>query len=360
VLSLVLSAGLMLALAVPALGLHIGASGVATLPNNLPSKRGYLALQRTFPAQNPYPAEIVVEGGISSIVATDLAKLKARLAADPRFGPGTIQTAPRAHVSLLSVPVRGDAVSGPAVAAVRDLRSQVLPAAFAGTGARVFVGGKTAENADYFDAASNPTPYVLTFVLGLSLIVLTVAFRSLVVALISILFNLLSVGAAYGLLTLVFLDGKGAGLLGFEHVHAIDAWVPLFLFSVLFGLSMDYQVFLMSRIKERYDQSGSTREAVTTGVATTARIITGAALIIIVVFAGFARGQLVQFQQMGFGVAIALLLDATIIRSVLLPSTLTLLDQRTWYLPHWLEWLPHIQVERPAPTQLPHVKTGTV
>ena len=258
------------------------------------------------------------------------------------------------------MPVRGDAVSGPAVAAVRDLRNHVLPAAFAGTGARVFVGGKTAENADYFDAASNPTPYVLAFVLGLSLIVLTVAFRSLVVALVSILFNLLSVGAAYGLLTLVFLDGKGAGLLGFEHVHAIDAWVPLFLFSVLFGLSMDYQVFLMSRIKERYDQSGSTREAVTTGVATTARIITGAALIIIVVFTGFARGQLVQFQQMGFGVAIALLLDATIIRSVLLPSTLTLLDQRTWYLPHWLEWLPHVQVERPAPAQLPQVKTGTV
>ena len=123
---------------------------------------------------------------------------------------------------------------------------------------------------------------------------------------------------------------------------------------------MDYQVFLMSRIKERYDQSGSTREAVTTGVATTARIITGAALIIVVVFAGFARGQLVMFQQMGFGVAVALLLDATIIRSVLLPSTLTLLDQRTWYLPHWLEWLPHVQVERPAPTQLRQVKTGTV
>jgi RND superfamily putative drug exporter len=358
VLSLVLSAGLMLALAVPVFGLHIGASGVTTLPNDLPSKQGYLALQRTFPAQSPYPAEIVVQGGNHSVSA-DLAKLKAQLAADPRFGPGTIQTAPRAHVSLLSVPVRGDAVSGPAVAAVRDLRNHVLPAAFAGTGARVFVGGKTAENADYFDAVTNPTPYVLAFVLGLSFIVLTVAFRSLVVALVSILFNLLSVGAAYGLLTLVFLDGKGARLLGFEHVHAIDAWVPLFLFSVLFGLSMDYQVFLMSRIKERYDQSGSTREAVTTGVATTARIITGAALIIVVVFTGFARGQLVQFQQMGFGVAIALLLDATIIRSILLPSTLTLLDQHTWYLPHWLEWLPRVQVERPTPTKIRQAKTGT-
>ena len=134
---------------------------------------------------------------------------------------------------------------------------------------------------------------------------------------------------------------------GFTHTHAIDAWVPLFLFSVLFGLSMDYQVFLMSRIKERYDVSGSTREAVTGGVASTARIITGAALIIVAVFAGFASGRLVQFQQMGFGVAIALLLDATVIRSVVLPATLGLLDSWSWYLPRWLEWLPHVDVEAP-------------
>jgi RND superfamily putative drug exporter len=160
--------------------------------------------------------------------------------------------------------------------------------------------------------------------------------------------NLLSVGAAYGLLTLVFLQGDGAGFFGFEHVHQVDAWVPLFLFSVLFGLSMDYQVFLMSRIKERYDQSGSTHDAVAAGVASTARIITGAALIIVVVFIGFASGQLVMFQQMGFGVAVALLLDATVIRSVVLPSMLGLLDRRSWYLPRWLDWLPHVEVERPS------------
>jgi RND superfamily putative drug exporter len=183
-------------------------------------------------------------------------------------------------------------------------------------------------------------------VLGLSFILLTIAFRSVVVALVSVLLNLLSVGAAYGLLTLVFLDGHGAGLFGFQHTHVIDAWVPLFLFSVLFGLSMDYQVFLMSRIKERYDATGSTRDAVVGGVATTARIITGAAVIIVVVFAGFAAGKLVMFEQMGFGVAIALLLDATVIRSVVLPSTLALLDRRSWYLPSWLEWLPHVEVER--------------
>jgi RND superfamily putative drug exporter len=347
-LSLLLSAGVLLAAAVPILGLHIGASGVTTLPSDAASKRGYVALQREFPTQTPYPAQIVVEGGDRS-VASDLARLKATLADDPRFGPGTIRTSPAQHVSLLSVPVRGDSVSSRAVSAVRDLRKHLIPAALAGSGAQVLVGGHTAEQADYFDAVTNPTPYVLLFVLGLSFVVLTVAFRSLAIALVSIVLNLLSVGAAYGLLTLVSLKGIGAGLFGFQHVHVVDAWVPLFLFSVLFGLSMDYQVFLMSRIKERYDHGMSTREAVASGVASTARIITGAALIIVVVFAGFARGQLVMFQQMGFGVAVALLLDATLIRSVVLPSMLALLDRRSWYLPRWLGWLPHVEVERPVP-----------
>ena len=187
---------------------------------------------------------------------------------------------------------------------------------------------------------------VFAFVLGLSLILLTIAFRSVVVALTAIVLNLLSVGAAYGLLVLVFQHGVGTGLLGFQQVDAIDAWVPLFLFSVLFGLSMDYQVFLLSRIKERYDQIGDTSEAVASGVASTARIITGAALIIVAVFAGFAAGDLVMFQQMGFGIAVALLLDATVIRSVVLPSMMQLLGKWNWYLPRWLEWLPHIEVER--------------
>jgi uncharacterized membrane protein YdfJ with MMPL/SSD domain len=345
-LSLAVSVAAMLAAAVPLLGLHIGASGVSTLPDSMPSKQGYLALQRAFPAESPYPALIVAVGGGSS-VHSDLVTLQHRLAGDPRFGPGVIRTAPRARVEVLSVPVRGDAVAGPAIRAVRDLRAHMLPTLFAGSGAEVYVGGTTAENADYFDAVTSPTPWVILFVLGLSFLILTVAFRSLVVALVSIVLNLLSVGAAYGLLTLVFLHGVAAGFFGFQHVHVVDAWVPLFLFSVLFGLSMDYQVFLMSRIKERYDQDGSTREAVASGVASTARIITGAALIIVVVFAGFARGQLVMFQQMGFGVAVALLLDATIIRSVVLPSTLSLLDGRSWYLPRWLHWLPHVEVERP-------------
>jgi putative drug exporter of the RND superfamily len=338
----------MLAAAAPIFGLHIGANGVSTLPSSLPSKQGQVLLERTFPVANPEPVRIVAVGGKQDTVRNDLERLSRRLVDEGSFGAGHVQRNKRENVALLTVPIRGDAVSGPAISAVRGLRKNLIPSTFQASGAQVYVGGTTAENVDYFDAVTNPTPYVLLFVLGLSFILLTVAFRSIVVALVSVLLNLLSVGAAYGLLTLVFLDGHGAGLFGFQHTHVIDAWVPLFLFSVLFGLSMDYQVFLMSRIKERFDATGSTHDAVSGGVATTARIITGAALIIVVVFAGFAAGKLVMFQQMGFGVAVALLLDATVIRSVVLPATLGLLDRWSWYLPRRLEWLPHVEVERPG------------
>jgi uncharacterized membrane protein YdfJ with MMPL/SSD domain len=189
---------------------------------------------------------------------------------------------------------------------------------------------------------------VIGLVLLLTFVLLTVVFRSVVVGATAVLLNLLSVGAAYGLLVTVFQYGIGAELLGFQQSDTIEACVPLFLFSVLFGLSMDYQVFLLSRIRERYDQCGDTTDAVTFGVASTARIISGAALIIVAVFAGFARGDLIMFQQMGFGVAVALLLDATIIRSVLLPSVMRLLGDWNWYLPRWLAWVPRVQVEGPS------------
>src|SRR5206468_2033892 len=180
---------------------------------------------------------------------------------------------------------------------------------------------------------------------GLTLIVLTVVFRSVVIAAKAVLLNLLSVGAAYGLLVLVFQHGFASGLFGFTRADTIEAWVPLFLFSVLFGLSMDYQVFLLTRIRERYVASGDTRDSVAHGVASTARLITGAALIIVAVFLGFAMGDLIMFQQMGFGVAVALLIDATIIRSILVPAAMTLLGRWNWYLPQRLGWLPEVHVE---------------
>jgi RND superfamily putative drug exporter len=341
-LSLVLATALLLAAAIPAFGLHIGASGVSTLPDDLAAKQGYDALQRDFPAQSTDPVFIVASGS-SADTRRRLEALRQRLAADPRFGRGEVRVGNGATV--LAVPVRGDEVSDTAVSAVRDVRNRLVPETFAGTNADVHVGGSTSENVDYFDAVTNPAPLVFAFVLGLTLVLLTVAFRSIVVALSAIALNLLSVGAAYGLLVLVFLHGYGTDLLGFQQVESIDAWVPLFLFSVLFGLSMDYQVFLLSRIRERYDRTRDTRDAVRSGVASTARIITGAALIIVAVFSGFARGDLVMFQQMGFGVAVALLIDATIIRSVLLPSLMAVLGEWNWYLPRWLEWMPHLEVE---------------
>ena len=191
----------------------------------------------------------------------------------------------------------------------------------------MLVGGTTAENVDYSDVINHWLPIVLAFVLGLSFLLLTLVFRSLVLSATAVILNLLSVGAAYGLLVLVFQNGVGADLLGFQQVERVEAWVPVFLFSVLFALSMDYHVFLLSRIRERYAQTGDTDDAVVHGIASTGRIITGAALIIVVVFAGFAAGQLVMFQQMGFGVAVALLVDATLIRMVVVPAAMTLLGR---------------------------------
>jgi RND superfamily putative drug exporter len=349
-LSLALACGLLVAAALPIFSLTIGANGVSTLPDRFVSKRGYLALARSFPNETADPVRIVVADHASDPeVRRALQRLRARLAADPRFGRDDVRFAPGGEVAALDVPIRGDDSGTAAVAAVRRLRSEVIPQLFAGTNARVLVGGRTAEQIDYFDSVSNPAPYVFIFVLGSTFVLLTIAFRSLIVAATAIVLNLLSVGAAYGLLVLVFEKGYGTGLLGFQHVDVIEAWVPLFLFSVLFGLSMDYQVFLLSRIKERFEQTGDTIPAVAWGVGSTARIITGAALIIVAVFVGFAMGDLVMFQQMGFGVAVALLLDATVIRSVILPGAMRLLGSRNWYLPSWLRWLPDVQVER-APT----------
>jgi uncharacterized membrane protein YdfJ with MMPL/SSD domain len=353
VLSLLVAIAVLVAAAVPVLGLHIGSNGVTTLPDRFVSKRGFAAVQRFFPRATTDPVRVVADRASDPNVAAALDRLRSRLAADRRFaGGGEILLSPDGGTAVLQIAVRGDPEAPEAISAVRELRSDLIPKVFADTEAVVLVGGDTAETADYLDSVSSPAPYVFVLVLGLTLVLLTVVFRSLIVAATAVFLNLLSVGAAYGLLVLVFQHGIGAGLLGFAHADTIEAWVPLFLFSVLFGLSMDYQVFLLSRIRERYDIGGDTAEAVLHGVAATARIITGAALIIVAVFLGFAMGDLIMFQQMGFGVAVALLIDATLIRSVVLPSAMKLLDRWNWYLPRWLEWLPRLQVES-APSAPP-------
>jgi putative drug exporter of the RND superfamily len=336
----------LLVLASPVLGINTGATGVATLPDRFAAKQGFQELERSFPGATANPALIVLANGAASPEArAALVRLQRILADDPVFGPGRIVRSAGGDQALLTVPVGGDPAGEEARAAITDLRSHLIPRAFDGTDATLYVGGTAAENVDYVHFLSAPAPYVVALVLVLTLILLTIVFRSIVISATAVLLNLLSVGAAYGLLVLVFQHGVGAGLFGFAQYDTIEAWVPLFLFSVLFGLSMDYQVFLLSRIRERYLETHDTKDAVAWGVASTARLITGAALIIVVVFLGFAMGDLIMFQQMGFGVAVALLIDATVIRSVLVPAAMTLLGKWNWYFPSWLDWLPEVHIE---------------
>jgi len=348
--SLVAAVVLLLAVALPVLSLQTGQQGISTLPDRFESKQGFLLLNKEFPGQTTYPVQIVVDGDAGSpAVKQAVGRLESELATRKIFGKPIVATAPTGDLTALTVPIAGDADSEAATQAVEDLRSNLIPRAFSGVDANVLVGGHTAETVDYEHLTSHWLPLVFLFVLGLSFILLTIAFRSIVVPATAILMNLLSVGAAYGLLVLVFLKGYGNEIFGFQQVDSVAAWVPLFLFSVLFGLSMDYQVFLLSRIRERFSATGDNRDSVAFGVGSTARLITGAALIIIAVFSGFARGDLVMFQQMGFGVAVALLIDATIIRSVIVPASMALLGRLNWYLPSWLSWLPDVHVEGAGP-----------
>jgi uncharacterized membrane protein YdfJ with MMPL/SSD domain len=359
VASLVLAAGLLLALAAPVLALDTGTSGAATLPERFESKQGYLLLREEFPKESTEPVEIAVAGDVrGSVVEAALARLEQELVRRPIFGEPTVEANEAGTVARVTVPIAANPDGERAIAAVRELRSEVVPRAFAGVDAAVYVGGDTAEELDYHDTVDFWLPLVLLFVLGLSFVLLTLAFRSIVVPATAIGMNLLSVGAAYGLLVLVFQEGVGNELLGLREAETIDAWVPLFLFAVLFGLSMDYQVFLLSRIRERYAQTGDTNAAISFGIGSTARLITGAALIIIAVFWGFAMGDTIAFQQMGFGVAVALLIDATIVRSVLVPATMKLLGKRNWYLPSWLSWLPDVHVEGAEPPSGPALPHG--
>jgi RND superfamily putative drug exporter len=344
--SVVLATTALLALAAPVLALRSGEAGVSTLPDRLAAKQGYVALNAEFPGETTEPVEIVVDGDAASpAVQAGIERVRAQLATDDLFGSVEVETNPAGDLTVLTVPIQGDPVGEEAIDAVRELRSEQIPNAFPDPEVEVLVGGDTAESIDESDTMDRWLPIIIAFVLGLSFVLLTVAFRSLVIACKAIVVNLLSVGAAYGLLVLVFQEGVGNEVFGFEQVDTIEAWVPLFLFAVLFGLSMDYHVFLLSRIRERFRQTGDNTDAVAHGVASTGRIITGAALIIIAVFSGFARGDLVMFQQMGFGVAVALLLDATVVRLVLVPAAMDLLGERNWYLPSWLRWLPDVQVE---------------
>jgi putative drug exporter of the RND superfamily len=348
VLSIVFAGGILLLAASSLFSINKGLSGVSTLPDEMESKQAFEILATEFAGGFTSPIEVVVTG---SDIPDTMANLESDLAADGGFGPAIIDPLSTDDVAILSVQTLGDVNSIESQEALRHLRADIVPGAVVGE-TEVFVGGETAITVDFLDQVDDYTPIVFTVVLGLSFILLMLAFRSLVIPAKAIAMNLLSVGAAYGLVVATFQADVGpawikefAGFLGFEQVETIEAWLPLFLFSILFGLSMDYHVFLLSRIKERFDQTGDNTESVAYGLRTTGALITGAAIIMVAVFAGFAAGRLVMFQQLGFGLAIAVLLDATIVRSVLVPASMKLLGNRNWYFPTWLEWIPNISIE---------------
>ncbi|HZJ02541.1 MAG TPA: MMPL family transporter [Thermoleophilia bacterium] len=331
--------------------LNPGTSGASTLPESAPTKAAFDMLERDFSFGQMAPVEVVIDGDPTEpATAAAIEELQRSVAVDATFaGPGQLEISEDGDLAVLDLALMLDPNSQRAEDAVRGLRSEYVAAAFAGTHVDVLVGGETALNVDFFATVNTYTPWVFAFVLGLSFVLLMMVFRSLVVPIKAILMNLLSVGAAYGLLVLVFQKGVGADLLGFQQTPRIEAWLPIFLFSILFGLSMDYHVLLLSRIRERYDETGNNTESVAFGLRSTAGLITGAAVIMVAVFGGFAAGDLVMFQQMGFGLAVAVLLDATIVRSVLVPATMKLLGSANWWLPRPLKWLPDLRVEAQEP-----------
>ncbi|CAN5862833.1 MMPL family transporter [soil metagenome] len=346
------AAGLLIALAIPYFDMEKGFEGVQTMPAS-DVKSAFLILDEKFAAGRLSPVDIVIDGENSPETNAAIGTLVASLS--PENGFASVEPAvwgPNNDLAHIQANLEADANSDPAYDALALLRNELAPAAFDDIDARVLVTGDTAFNQDFFDIVDDRTPFVFLFVLGLSFVLLMVAFRSIVIPLTAIIMNLLSVGAAYGLLVLVFQKGYGTDLLGFMETPRIEAWLPLFLFCVLFGLSMDYQVFLISRIREQFDRTGDNTAAVTEGLQITARLITGAAAIMVVVFAGFAAGSLSGLQQMGFGLGVAIAIDATIVRSILVPATMRLLGDWNWYLPSWLKWLPDIRIEgtpRPRP-----------
>jgi RND superfamily putative drug exporter len=335
----------MLALAGPALGMRIGEPAV-DLPAGNPVLQTIDRVQQAFP-QSPSPAQVVVTGsGLSSQSLKDaVVALQARAAADgpggPIHAPVTATPVGGGRGLVLGVPLAGNGGDAASTAALVTLRDQVLPATLGRVGGISYaVAGDTASSYDDNAAMHSSTPLVIGFVVLLAFGLLLVAFRSVTIPLISIALNLLSVAAAYGLITLIFQDGRLQGLIGYTSFGAIIAWIPLFMFVLLFGLSMDYHVFILSRIRELRSRGESTRTAIVGGISSSAGVVTSAAVIMVAVFSILATLPIVDTKTLGIGLAAAVLIDATVVRGILLPAAMSLLGERCWYLPRCLSWLP--------------------
>ena len=348
-ISVTVSSAILIVATIPIFYIELGAAGVDALPDGFHAKDGYRIVEEDFPFGYGIvaPAEIVVVGEVDSeSVQQGIAHLKNNIANDDSFNFSSVsyeQVNKSRNLALISAQIKGDPTQDDSMDAVKRIRSDYIPAAFNGVEAEVLVGGISAWNADFITLMGDYMPYVFVFILCLSFVLLTVVFRSIVVPIKAILMNLLSVGAAYGMVVLVFQKGFMADQLGLQKVDDFEAWIPVFLLCWIFGLSTDYHVFLLTRVRERFEETQDNSESVMFGLRSTGGIITGAALIMVAVFGGVASGEMVQLQQFGFGLSVAVLIDATIIRSVLVPASMELLGKWNWYLPSWLEWLPDLR-----------------
>ena len=352
--SAVAAAALLVAMTVPALSLNTTTTGVDDI--SIPEIVPFQKFDDSFPGdQTAAIVAIQAEDVTAQPVQRAIADLEREaLATGQMLNPVTVEVSADKTVAHVDIPLVGDGTDAKSQAALETLRGEVVPQTIGQVeGAEYAVGGWTAEDKDSEDAMKKSIPLVFGFVLAFAFILMLISFRSIVVALKAILLNLLSVGAAYGLLVAVFQWGWGENLLDFESNGGITAWLPMFLFVILFGLSMDYHVFIISRIREAYDRGLSNEEAVTHGIKTTASVVTSAATVMVGTFAVFALLPVIDMKEMGVGLAAAVLIDATLVRAVLLPASMKLLGERNWYLPSWLQWLPKLEHGDKAPEVAP-------
>jgi len=343
----------LLALAAPAVGIRTEQLSLdKLLPADASIMQSYHRITEAFPG-GPSPADVVVKATDvrSADMTAAVADFESRaLATGLVHEPIIVSVHPDANVIELKVPLAGDGSDATSVRALDTLRSDVIPATFGRVpGTEAYVAGNLAFSEDFNAHLQSSIVPVVLFVLVLAFLLMLVAFRSVTIAAVSVLLNVLSMAAAFGVMVAVFQHGWGAGLVGAQGVGAIESWIPLFSFVILFGLSMDYHVFVVSRIREAYDRGLSTPEAVAHGIRISAGVVTSAAAIMVAVFAVFATLSMTTFKQLGVGLAVAILLDATVVRAVLLPSLLSLLGDRTWWLPAWLSFLPDHSSTQPAP-----------
>ena len=351
VLSAALSAGFLLLLALPALQFRIADPGTDSYPQSMEIVKSYNRMQDAFPG-TALPANVVVKAPNvnAPAVSKAIADLKREALASGRAkSPITVDTSPDSTVANITMPIVGNGTDSEATKSLALLRDTLIPQTVGSVPAtEAGVTGLTAQWRDASEEMKAKLPLVVGFVLLFAFLLMLVAFRSIVVAAKAIVLNLLSVAAAYGVLVLVFQHGYGKGLLGFDVNVGIAPVVPLLLFVILFGLSMDYHVFMISRIREAFVRSGSMDAAISEGIRSTAGVVTSAAIVMVGVFAIFATLSIMMFKQFGVGLAVAILIDATVVRGVLLPATMKLLGERNWYLPAWLEWLPRLEDDEDA------------